>query len=50
MIKTIEHPHGTNDDHFIAEFSKKEDISYLYITHDVQSGFVTHKKEKMMIQ
>ena len=33
-------------DHLIAEFSNKKDISYLYVTHDVQSRFVTHKKEK----
>ena len=46
MIKTVGQPHGTAVDRFIAEFSKQDDISCLYVTHDVQFGFVTHKKER----
>ena len=30
----------------IADFSKKTDISYLYVTHNVQSRCLTHKEEK----
>ena len=30
----------------LGKKSKKNDISYLYVTHDVHSGLVTHKKEK----
>ena len=39
----IGHPHGTAVDCFITEFSKQDDISCLYVTHNVQSGFVTYK-------
>ena len=46
MMDTIGHPYGTVVDCLVAEFSKKDDISYLFVTHDLQSGFVTHKKEK----
>ena len=46
MMETIGHPHGTPADRLISEISKQDDISYLYVTHDLQSGFVTHKKEK----
>ena len=49
VIKIIGQPRGTAVDRLIVEFSKQYDISYLYVTHDVKSGFVTHKKEKMMI-
>ena len=45
MMETIVHPHGTTVDRLIAEFSNQDYISYLYITHGVQSGFVTHTKE-----
>ena len=38
--------HGTPIDYLIAEFSKQNDISYLYVTHDVQSGFVAHNNTK----
>ena len=44
-MNTIGHPYGTAIYCLIAEFSKQDDISYLYVTHDVQSGFVTHKKD-----
>ena len=46
LMKTTGHPRSTAIDSIIAEFSKKNNISYIYVTHDVHSGFVTHKKEK----
>ena len=44
LIETIGKPHGTAFDYLIADFLKQNDISYLYGTHDLQSGFVTHEK------
>ena len=46
MMETIGQPHGTVVDCLIAELSNQNNISYLYVTHDLQSGFVAHKKEK----
>ena len=46
MVEKIGHTRGTPVDWLIADFSKQDDISYLYITHDLQSSFVTHKKAK----
>ena len=43
---TIGQPHGPAIDYLITEFSKRNDISYLYVTHDLQFGFVTHKKDE----
>ena len=34
-IETSGHPRGTPIDCLITEFSKQNDISYLYVTHDV---------------
>ena len=45
LMETIGHSHGTAVDCVIAEFLKKNDTNYLYVTHDIQSGFVTHKKK-----
>ena len=45
-MQTIGQPYGTHVDRLIVWFLKQNDISYLFVTHDVQSGFVTHKKEK----
>ena len=45
-METIVHPNGTPVDRLIAEFSKKNDISYLYETHEIQSRFETHKNKK----
>ena len=45
-MEIIGYPHGTPVDRLIAEFSKPDAISYLYVTHDFQSVFVTHRKEK----
>ena len=50
LIETVVQPYGMAVDSLIAEFSKQNNISYLYDTHDVQSGLVTHKNEKTMIQ
>ena len=30
--------------------SKMTLVIYIYVTHDVKSGFVTHKKETIMVQ
>ena len=46
LIETTGHPHGTPVDCLIIQLSNQKDISYLYVTHDVQSGFVTRKKKK----
>ena len=46
MMETIGRHHGTVIDRLVAEFSKQDDISYLYVTHDMQSEFISHKKEK----
>ena len=46
MMEKIGHPHGAYADRLGADFSKQDDISYLYSTHNVQSRFVTHKKEQ----
>ena len=46
LMDTVEKSHGTPVDHLIVEFSMLNGMSYLYVTHDVQSGFVTYKKEK----
>ena len=35
FIETIGHPRGTAVDRLIAELSKQNDISYIYVTHDV---------------
>ena len=45
MMKTIGHPRDTPVDRLIADFSKQDEISYLYATHDLQSSFVTYVKE-----
>ena len=47
LIKIITQPRGTTVDRLVAEFSKQNNLSYLYITHNLQFGFITHKKEKM---
>ena len=47
LMETIGHPHGTLVDCLIADFSKQKYIRHLYITHDLQSVFVTRKKKKM---
>ena len=39
-------PFGSSVDKLIAEFKTREDVSFIYVTHDVKSGFVTHKASK----
>ena len=39
-------PYGSSVDKLLAEFKTREDVSFIYVTHDVQSGFVTHKTSK----
>ena len=48
-METIGYPRGTPVDQLIEKFSKQDNISYLYVTHNLQSGCVTYKKEKMII-
>ena len=45
LMKTIGQPYDTPIDRFITDFSKKNDIIYLHVTHEIQSGIVTHKKK-----
>ena len=41
-----EEPYGTPVDKLIAEFGLKKDVSFCYVLHDINSGFVTYKKNK----
>ena len=36
-------PHGSPVDILIADFKQRPDVSFIYVTHDIQSGFVTHQ-------
>ena len=36
--------YGTAVDQLLADFKNCPDISYLYVTHTITSGFVTHYK------
>ena len=37
-------PYGTAVDQLLADFKNRPDVSYLYVTHTITSGFVTHYK------
>ena len=37
-------PYGTPVERLINDFQKRDDISYIYVTHSINSGFVTHYK------
>ena len=37
-------PYGTAVDQLLADFKHRPDVSYLYVTHTITSGFVTHYK------
>ena len=39
-------PAGTAVDQLIAQFSVMTDVSFIYVKHDMNSGFVTYKKNK----
>ena len=43
---TSDLPYGTPVECLIAEFSKKPDVSFVYVTHDLNSGFVTSQKRR----
>ena len=43
---TSDLPYGTPVERLIAEFSKKTDVSFVYVTHDINSGFVTCQKRR----
>ena len=39
-------PYGTPVEKLIAEFQLKKDVSFCYVLHDMDSGFVTYRKFK----
>ena len=43
---TTSTPYGTPIDKMINHFSQKEDVSFMYVMHDMHSGFVTYRKNK----
>ena len=45
LLKEASHlPYGTPVEMLIAEFQLKEDVSFCYVLHDMNSGFATYKK------
>ena len=43
---TSDLPYGTPVEKLIAEFQHKKDVSFCYVLHDMNSGFVTYRKSK----
>ena len=43
---TSDVPYGTPVEKLIAEFQLKKDVSFCYVLHDMDSGFVTYRKNK----
>ena len=43
---TVKEPYGTPIDKLIHYFSNKRDVSFMYVMHDMDSGFVTYRKNK----
>jgi hypothetical protein len=39
-------PYGTPVDRLISLFTARNDVSFVYITHHMESGYVTHRKTK----
>ena len=39
-------PYGTPVEMLIAQFQLKKDVSFCYVLHDMNSGFVTYRKSK----
>ena len=39
-------PYGSPVDRLIALFTARNDVSFVYITHHMESGYVTHRKNK----
>ena len=46
LKQTSKLPYGTPVEQLIAEFQLKKDVSFCYVLHDMNSGFVTYKKNK----
>ena len=46
LDNTVKTPHGTPIDKLIHYFSKKKDDSFMYVIHDMDSGFFTYRKNK----
>ena len=46
LSDTSKTPYGTPVDKLIQSFSKKSDVSFTYVLHDYESGFVTYRKNK----
>ena len=44
MEAVCQSPHGSPVDVLIADFKQRQDVSFIYVTHDIRSGFVTHQK------
>ena len=44
MEAVCQSPHGSPVDVLIADFKQRQDVSFIYVTHDIHSGFVTHQK------
>ena len=49
LKQTSKLPYGTPVEQLIAEFQLKKDVSFCYVLHDMNSGFVTYKKIKNMM-
>ena len=43
---TAKTPYGTPIDKLIHYFSKKKDVSFMYVIHDMDSSFVAYRKNK----
>ena len=43
---TCDLPYGTSVEQLITKFTKKHDVSFVYVTHDVKSKFVTYQKHR----
>ena len=46
LKETDDLPYGTPVEKLIAEFQHKKDVSFCYVLHDMDSGFVTYRKSK----
>ena len=43
---TTSTPYGTPIDKMMHYFAQKKDVSFMYVMHDMDSGFVTYRKNK----
>ena len=46
LDETVSNPYGTPIDKMIQYFTHKKDVSFMYVMHDMNSGFVTYRKNK----